>query len=130
MLRSTYSIVHFLGMYQPVPSLGMVLVDGSPRQPNFTPFQCPRQPNFTPFWCPQQPNFTPFRCPRQTLNRYIRLAMPGPLEELSGTPKWIKIWLLGTPKWSKLWLSGTPKWNNIWLSGTPKWSKILILKII
>ena len=66
-----------------------------PQQPNFTPFQCPRQPNFTPFWCPRQPNFTPFHCSRQLLNEYILLAMPGPLEQLSGTPKWSKIWLLG-----------------------------------
>ena len=58
----------------------------------------PQQPNFTPFQCPQQPNFTPFRCPRQLPNEYILLAMPGPLEQLSGTPKWSKIWWFGHGK--------------------------------
>ena len=30
-------------------------------------------------------------------------AMPGPLEQLSGTPKWNAIWLSGTPNQSKIW---------------------------
>ena len=89
-----------------------------PQQPNFTPFGCPRQTNFTPFRCPRQPNFTPFRCPRQLVNEYIVLAMPWPLEQLSGTHKPSKIWLSGTSKRSKIWLSGTPKPSKIWLSGT------------
>ena len=96
----------------------------------FYSISVPQQPNCTLFWCPQQPNFTPFWCPRQLLNEYILLSMPGPLEQLSGTPKWSKIWLSGTPKWSKIWLLGTPKWGKILLSGTPKWSKISILKNI
>ena len=31
-------------------------------------------------------------------------------EQLSGTLKWIEIWLSGTLKWSEIWVSGTPKW--------------------
>ena len=73
-----------------------------PQQPNFTPFGCPRQPNFTPSRCPRQPNFTPFRCSRQLVNEYIVVAMPGPLEQLLGTPKRSKIWLSGISKRSKM----------------------------
>ena len=64
----------------------------------------------------------------QLLIEYILLAMPGSLEQLSGTPKWSKIWLSGTPKQSKIWLLETPKWSKIWLLGTAKWNKIAILK--
>ena len=53
--------------------------------------------------------------------------MAGPLEQLSGTPKWSKIWLSVTSKRSKIWLLGTPKESKIGLSETPKWSKISIL---
>ena len=46
--------------------------------------------------------FSPFRCPRQLLNEYILLAMPGPLEQLPGTPNWSEIWLSGTLKQIKI----------------------------
>ena len=77
------------------------------------------KPNFTLLLCPQQPNFTPFRCPRHLLNEYILPAMPAPLEQLSGTPKWSKIWLSGTPKQSIIWLSGKLKWIKNWMLGQP-----------
>ena len=83
------------------------------RQPNFTPFQCPLQPNFKPFVCPLQPDIIIFWCPRQLLIEYILPAVPEPLEQLSGTPKWSKIWLSGTPKRNKIWLSGFSKWSKI-----------------
>ena len=107
----------YKGLKKPIESVIMIIPH----------LQCLWQPNFTLFWCPRQPNFTPFRYPRQLLNKYILLVMPGPLEQLLGTPKWSKIRLSGTQKRSKIWLSGTLKLSKMWLSGTPKWCKILIL---
>ena len=80
-------------------------------------FSVPNNQILLRFGVPDKQILFHFGVPRQLLNEYILLAMPGPLEQLAGTPKWSKIWLSGTPKQCKIWLSGTPKWSKIWLSG-------------
>ena len=75
-----------------------------------------------------QPYFILFKYPQLLPIEPILPVRPGPLEQLSGTPKWREICLSGHQKRIEIWLSGILKWSEIWLLGTPKQGEILFPK--